>query len=78
MTKSFQVFYGNQLNSHLSYLERWEDGAVKETFLEEMMPGLHHELLGGKWEGQKNLKEGIAKEATNPETAWGTQSLLGC
>ena len=42
------------------------------------MPGLHHELLGGKWEDQKNLKEGIAKEATNPETAWGTQSLLGC
>ena len=33
------------------------------------MPGLHRKLLREKWENQKNLKEGISKEATNPETA---------
>lgn len=74
--KSFQVFYGNQLNSHSS-IWRSKDGAVKEEFLEEVMPGLHRKLLREKWENQKNLKEGISKEATNPETAWGTERNTG-
>ena len=41
------------------------------------MPGLHRKLLREKWENQKNLKEGISKEATNPETAWGTERNTG-
>lgn len=52
--KDFQSILWNQLSSHLPYLGRWEDGVVKEGFLEEVMPGLHHKPLVGGWGSQKN------------------------
>lgn len=46
MIKSFKVYYGNQLSSPLTYLEKQVDGAVKEDFLKKMIPVLYHKLLG--------------------------------
>ena len=57
----FKVYYDNQLSS-LSYLEKWENGVVKQDFLEKMTPVLHNKLLVGGWgEGVRKIQtEGAA------------------
>lgn len=72
MIKSFKVYYGNQLSSPLTYLEKQVDGAVKEDFLKKMIPVLYHKLLVvGVGEGVIRIQtEGEAKEAPRSETAW--------
>lgn len=63
LNDSVQIYYGHQLSSTLTSLEKWENGVVKEGFLETMMPMLHHKLLvGGCGEGIRRIQREVQQK----------------